>query len=245
MIIEYHRPTRKEEAFALLSRKTPKTVPLGGGTLLSQSRKGEDLAVVDLQALGMRDIQVISGNLQIGANVTLQKLIAYPEITPAFRTSLVMECNFNLRQMSTIGGTLASISGGSAFHALLMAAEADIELEPEKRVFRYSEFSPQKSLFNPGFISALRIPLGIKTSLKSVSRTPESESIICLCGAITPNQTIRITMTRQDLPKPQLIFAGNNPKAEAIPNPYPPDAYKSSVFSELVGRVLTDLEGGK
>ncbi len=36
MIIEYHRPETLEQALALLSRKNPPTLPLGGGSYLSR-----------------------------------------------------------------------------------------------------------------------------------------------------------------------------------------------------------------
>jgi CO/xanthine dehydrogenase FAD-binding subunit len=245
MISEYHRPAKIEEVLALLSRKTPKTVPLGGGTSISQSRQKEDLAVVDLQSLGMREIEVSDGKLNIGANVTLQQFIANNQVSTAFRTAAQMECNYNLRQMATIGGTIASFSGRSAFHALLLATEAEIELEPRKNILRYSEFIKPEKHAEPGFISSISIPLQTKTALRSISRTPESESILCVCGGIDSAGLIRITITRQDSHFPEILFKGTQLDTKAIPNPYPGDAYKSAAFQELLGRVLSDLQGGK
>ena len=55
MITIYHRPQTLEEALRLISRPSPRTVPLGGGTLLSHGAT-EALEVVDLQALGLASL---------------------------------------------------------------------------------------------------------------------------------------------------------------------------------------------
>ena len=51
MILEYHRPQTLEAALALLSRQSPLTVPMGGGSALNRPDP-TPVAVVDLQALG-------------------------------------------------------------------------------------------------------------------------------------------------------------------------------------------------
>ena len=74
MITTYHRPKSLDDALKLLSRRTPITVPLGGGTVLSHQR-GEDIEVVDLQALGLNGILERGKLLEVGATVTLQQLL--------------------------------------------------------------------------------------------------------------------------------------------------------------------------
>ncbi len=73
MILEYHRPKSLEEAIDLLNRVSPVSVPLGGGTFLSQNVK-EAVAVVDLQAVGLDRIEIQGNSLLVGATVTLQQL---------------------------------------------------------------------------------------------------------------------------------------------------------------------------
>jgi CO/xanthine dehydrogenase FAD-binding subunit len=50
MIVEYHRPPTLDLALQLLSRQSPVTVPMGGGTILNQPSP-VPIAVVDLQEL--------------------------------------------------------------------------------------------------------------------------------------------------------------------------------------------------
>ena len=88
MIIEYLRPDTIEEAIDLLNRQNPKSIPLGGGTSLAQMRSGDATAVIDLQALGMRKIEIKNDFLEIGANVTLQQLHDYSQVPPLFKQLL-------------------------------------------------------------------------------------------------------------------------------------------------------------
>ena len=69
MILEYYRPETLEEALSLLSQTSPKTVPLGGGTVVN-APSAEDYAVVDLQGLGWDKIEQKGRDLQIGATAS-------------------------------------------------------------------------------------------------------------------------------------------------------------------------------
>ena len=71
MIIEYHRPETLESALALLARSTPETVPLGGGSAINRPSPAE-LAVVDLQALGLDSLQVRGNSLELGARLLVR-----------------------------------------------------------------------------------------------------------------------------------------------------------------------------
>ncbi len=74
MITAYHRPESIDEALRLIGRSSPRTVPLGGGTLLSHAASGT-LEVVDLQALGLGNIAKRGNILNVGATATLQALL--------------------------------------------------------------------------------------------------------------------------------------------------------------------------
>ena len=57
MIIDYSRPKSIKEAVDLLARKDPKSIPLAGGSVISKY-KGDPVAVIDLQDLGLDKIDV-------------------------------------------------------------------------------------------------------------------------------------------------------------------------------------------
>jgi CO/xanthine dehydrogenase FAD-binding subunit len=86
MIVEYHRPETLETALDLLARPGVVTVPLGGGTILNQPSP-DPVAVVDLQALGLNNLEEKWKKLQLGATVTLQRLLDF-EIVPALKAAI-------------------------------------------------------------------------------------------------------------------------------------------------------------
>ena len=250
MIIEYLRPDTIEEAIDLLNRQNPRSIPLGGGTSLAQMRSGDATAVIDLQALGMRKIEIKNDFLEIGANVTLQQLHDFSQVPPAFQAAITREGNFNLRQKATVGGTVASAGGGSPFNALLQAGDAEIIWQPGLKPFSFKEFNRDNRKNNQGFISGIRIPYTSNYALESVSRTPLSESIICVCGAIQLDGTSRIVITEASNPLASVLFEGRlNPgepdphliSAKWVEKNNIPDQYVGGILIELLDRVITDL----
>src|SRR5512143_3080838 len=121
MITEYKRPTTMEEALELLAQ--PNTVPLGGGTILTQ-KKDETLTVVDLQALGLNKIYKTGEKLEIGATATLSQLRESQYIPPALVQAIELETPLNLRNMGTVAGTLITCDGRSTFGAAMLALDA-------------------------------------------------------------------------------------------------------------------------
>jgi CO/xanthine dehydrogenase FAD-binding subunit len=250
MIIEYLRPDTIEEAIDLLKRQNPRSIPLGGGTSLAQMRSGESTAVIDLQALGMREIKIKNGFLGIGANVTLQQLHDFLQVPPAFQAAISKEGNFNLRQMATVGGTVASAGGGSPFNALLQAGNAEIIWQPASKSFSFKEFTQDYRINNPGFISEIRIPYTSSYALVSVSRTPLSESIICVCGAVQLDGTSRIVITEASKPIASLLFEGvlnpGEPDPHFIASKWvdknnKQDKYRREILIELLDRLINEL----
>ncbi len=250
MIIEYLRPDTLEEAINLLNRREPKSIPLGGGTNLAQKRSDDAIAVIDLQALGMREIVLKNGYLEIGANVTLQRIYDSPQVPAAIRASVAREGNFNLRQMATIGGTVASSDCGSPFVALLQAGDAEIIWEPGHEPFKLIEFTPVFRRDHPGFISSLKIPLPSKFAMESVSRTPLSESILCVCGAQNQAGNTRILIADSSKSLAGVIFEGALQPGKPDPimlasnwveNGNIRDPYLGNVLGELIDRLLTEL----
>jgi len=135
MIVEYHRPKDKNEALELIGRSNPPTLPLGGGTLLARP-SNEEFAVVDLQDLGLNQINTSQNSLSIGATVTLQSLLDFLldlelEVFKGkfnLEKAIQHEAAFNLRQVASIGGTIVSAGGRSPFVTSLLALDAVLKV---------------------------------------------------------------------------------------------------------------------
>jgi CO/xanthine dehydrogenase FAD-binding subunit len=176
MITAYHRPKTLEEALTLLAQ--PNRSPLGGGTLLSHSTS-DVVEAVDLQALSLDSVRKSGNNLEIGATVTLQRLLDSGECPEPLRSALRLEAPLNLRNAASAAGTLVSCDGRSTFVSVLFALDAKLELRPSadrSQALSVGEFLPLRPR---GLITSFTIPLHAKLAFEYVSRTPADKPIVC------------------------------------------------------------------
>jgi CO/xanthine dehydrogenase FAD-binding subunit len=179
MITAYHRPKTLDEALTLLAQ--PNMLPLGGGTLLSRPQS-EPVEVVDLQSLGLDAIKKSGNNLEIGAAVTLQRLLENGHCPEALKAALKLEAPLNLRNAATVAGALVSCDGRSTVATVMLALDAKIEQtmlaksKTETRLSNIGEFLPLRP---SGLITLLTIPLNVKLAFDYVSRTPADTPIVC------------------------------------------------------------------
>ena len=219
MIIEYHRPESLTEALELLARQSPRTVPLGGGTVLSRNQK-EDLAVVDLQRLGLNKIEREGQMLRLGATVTLQALLESRELPDELCDSLCEsirhEAGVNIRQVAPLGGTLASCGGRSPFVTALLALDPRLEWVPGDEVQPLGDSLPLREEFNRGrMIAAVRIPLNARLRFAMVARAPMDQPIVCAAVAQWLSGRTRVTLGGHGK-TPILAMDGPEPGGAAV-----------------------------
>jgi putative selenate reductase FAD-binding subunit len=180
MITTYHRPQSLDEALTLLTQ--PNRIPLGGGTLLSQSTT-DPVEVVDLQALSLDSINKSGNNLEIGATVTLQQLLESVHCPEALKSALKLEASLNIRNSATVAGTLVACDGRSTFAAVLLALDAKLEMRKpaeEPQTSNIGEFLPLRPR---GLITSITLPLNTGLAFDYVSRTPADKPIVCTAVA--------------------------------------------------------------
>ena len=189
MITAYHRPQTLDEALALLTQ--PNTLPLGGGTLLSQPTT-DPVSVVDLQRLGLASLRVKGNDLEIGATCTLQSLFESKDCPESLKAAIKLEAPLNIRNTATVAGTLVSADGRSPFAAMLLAMDAKITVvSGQTSVVSAGEFL----LTRPhGLITSITIPLNTKTAFEFVSRTPADKPIVCAAIAQWNSGRTRLTL---------------------------------------------------
>jgi CO/xanthine dehydrogenase FAD-binding subunit len=176
MITNYFRPQTLEEALKLLAQ--PETRPLGGGTWINQPHD-ESFAVVDLQALGLNQIQKVGNNLEIGACVTLQQLLAAADCPAALIQTIQLESALNVRNAATVAGVLVTCDGRSAFGTAMLALDVRLTVaggpktETVYGLMEYLAIRPQ------GLITKITLPLNAKLAFESVARSPMDRPIVC------------------------------------------------------------------
>lgn len=194
MIIEYHRPQTLAEAIHLLQRKHPPTRPLGGGTAID-FKGDQPIAVVDLQSLGLDTIVRHGHLLQIGATVTLQQLMEFPDIPPALGTAIRHQVTYNLRHQATVGGSLASADGRSPFGVAMLALDVQLKLVPDERTLSYGDFLALRDEFLSGnLITSVSLNVQARLCYEFVARTPADLPIVCAALARFPSGRLRFVL---------------------------------------------------
>jgi CO/xanthine dehydrogenase FAD-binding subunit len=188
MINEYHRPMTVEEAVSLLMRKDPKTLPLGGGTILSKSP--EDVAVVDLQDLGLDKIQQEDGRTILGSMVKLETLIRHYGKSSTIGRAIQIEAGQNIRNMATIGGTFVAGGGRSALLTVLLASQAEVVMLPGNVHISVEQWLKERSglVEKKILISQIEILDAEKTLFESVGRSPNDQPIVCCAVSMIKNE---------------------------------------------------------
>ena len=133
----YYRPESMDQALKYLS--LPDTTPLAGGTELLAQEAGVSLAVVDLQDLGINQIESAGDRLRIGAMVTLSGLSEYIEkeqgtaaATPLLRKAIQQAGPNTYRNAATLGGVIASRLPDSELLAAMLVLDAVLTLQTGK-----------------------------------------------------------------------------------------------------------------
>lgn len=256
MIIEYHRPTNLQEALALLARKEPLTVPLGGGTVLSQ-QDSPDFAVVDLQELGFNTIERNGQSLSVGACVTLQQLLDFENLPASvgdnLRQSLLHETTFNMRHMATLAGTLVSCDGRSTFTTALLALDSRLIWAPGKDHQPLGDYLPLREPFGQSrLLVSVHIPIGLHLQFAVVSRTPVDRPLVCVALATWPSGRMRVALGGHGK-APILAMDGPGPGGAVMAareayrfaeDDWASAGYRMDVAGKLVQRLLAEGSNG-
>lgn len=151
MISEYCRPSTIDEAVTLLIDRGKDRQPLAGGTSLSREQTSIT-GVVDLQDIGMDQIENRGQRIMAGAMVRLNMLLDHPEIHPEIKRAIRIDNNENIRNMATLGGSLVTCDGRSILGAVLLAMDATLTWEPGGERVRMGNWLPLRSQEAPGIL---------------------------------------------------------------------------------------------
>mgnify|MGYP001852168787 FL=1 len=130
-IKSYVFPESLEEADELLHRDCRNNAVLGGCCWLKLGRRRIRWAI-DLTRLGLDQIEVKDGFLELGACVTLRQLETHPAVTARFDgllgESVSHIVGVPFRNCATVGGSVFSRFGFSDLTCALLALEASVVL---------------------------------------------------------------------------------------------------------------------
>ncbi len=259
MILEYHRPETIETALTLLNRPSPVTLPLGGGSVLSQPlahlrtpmvQPETPFAVVDIQALGLDQIGQSGRNLTAGAAVRLESLLQEPAVPEALRQALRLEASANLRNIMTLAGALVSSDGRSPLATVLLALDADLAgvgLNNKEVTWGLGDFLPLRAEVLRGrLITSVTFSLQARCAYCYSARTPADRPIIAAALAAWPSGRVRLVLGGFG-PQPMLVLDGPEPGGLEIAarnafayagDEWATAEYRSATAAELTSRCM-------
>jgi CO/xanthine dehydrogenase FAD-binding subunit len=197
MIIEYNRPESMEETIDLLSRDEPHTIVLGGGLFINEVLK-EQVAVADIQNLGLNRVEKKGKELFMGAGATLQDLLIHNKVPPVVKGAIKYQENYNRRQMATLAGTLIIATGRSAIATVMLALDAELHLigrsKKEKKLL-LGDFLPlRKEKLNGNLVTQIVIPANTSSAFHYVARSPSDLPIVAVGVSQWPSGRTRVVL---------------------------------------------------
>lgn len=181
--MKYYRPSTLIEAVTLLQQ--PGSAALAGGTHLLAERPAGLAAVVDLSALGLEYVRREGDFLAAGAMTHLQTLAAATDIGGSagdvLREAARLALPRPLRDMATLGGTVAWGDGELVTALLALGAEVKLQAEAESWISLDDFLAERETYLAPGcLIVAVRWPVSAASgcALARVARTPADHAIL-------------------------------------------------------------------
>ncbi len=257
----YHRPDNLAAAWRAL--QTPDTHPLGGGTkLLAGHLPLTVTGVVDLQHLGLNQIALQDGRLQVGATVRLTDWDAFldeqPDSSPAplLRSGIRRSGPNTYRNAATAGGTIAGRLADSELLAALLVLDVQLELYQQNQAVPLADYLV--SAQSPHLITRILVPWQVgQGASERVARTPADYPIVSITGWQGQAGLIRLAATGlakrpfrlPDIEGPltteTIAAATENAHNSAVhPGDFRGDAgYRADMAAVLTRRVLQQMAG--
>lgn len=211
---DYVRSDTVEEALDVLARYGEDARVLAGGqTLVAMLnlRLVETKVIVDISRLKELDtIRVTGGTLEVGAAVTQNKLLAWPELSaraPLLAQMLPFVGHFQTRNRGTVCGSLAHADPSSELPLALAMLDGEVVLKSKRatRTLKASEF--QTGMLTTArqpdeLIVAARFSLASgKTAFREVARRHGDFAIVSVAARRIDGTRLRLGIGGAD-PKP-------------------------------------------
>jgi len=196
---DYVRPDTVDEVLALLAEHGEEARILAGGQSLVPMlnlRLIETAVLIDISRLAELDsIRVAGGALEVGAAVTQNKLLAWPDLArefPLLAAGLPFVGHFQTRNKGTVCGSIAHADPSSELPLALAVYGGDVVLRSKargERVLNIAEF--QKGMLATArapdeLITAVRFPAlaGWGAAFREVARRHGDFAIVAVGGLV-------------------------------------------------------------
>ena len=178
----YERPKTIEEAYALIAAEHG--LPVAGGAWSHMMVKSVPLAV-DLSGLSLRYIRDAGETVEIGAMATARDAeTSSPlaaEFGPLFRDATSHLVGVQLRNIITLGGSVAGKYGFSDINTVLLALNAELYFHGGHRIDMESFLTAPRD--KPFLLEKIVARKGAKAAFQSLRATANDFAILNACAA--------------------------------------------------------------
>lgn len=201
---DYHRPDSIDAAVKLLADLGDDARPLAGGHSLIPAMKlrlAQPKALVDLGAVAeLRRIEERGGKISIGAMATHAEILASSLLAtraPILPAAARHIGDTQVRNLGTIGGSLAHADPGADWPAVVLAADAELEIASvgKRRTVSASDFFVDllQTALQPGEL-LVRISAAPTGDSVAYVKTEQKASGFAICGvaAVVDRSTKRV-----------------------------------------------------
>jgi len=196
-IKSYHRPETVEAALDLLVRPGIATAVLAGGTELNAHKlEGVD-EVVDLQAVGLDDIQRAGDRLLVGAMTRLQAIVEAEEVPTLVRETAHREGPNTFCNQGALGGVVVDADPESELLAALLVFEADVRVQTMAgtNTLPLGDFlADVAGAVEGGIVTEISLATDGQTASERVARTPADKPIVAAVGRKTADGRVLLAL---------------------------------------------------
>jgi len=227
---QYLRPTSLEEALTSLREGGKGARVIGGGIELVLFSPPDVTTLIDLSELSLSYIKENEAGLAIGATTTLTQIIGHQTVAQYLDGVIVgmlhQVASPLLRNLATIGGSLASANPWSDVIPLFLALDAKVTLFDGKyRSIPLSDLYPTRSHLSGSILTEVLLPVPAPRTAASFHQFSRTGFDVALlnCACLVKVDAGRCTVVR--------IVAGGTPRlGAALP----------AAEEALMGMELTD-----
>jgi len=240
----YHRPANVNEALKLLARPNINTIIIAGGTYINPNMPEMVDEVVDLQTVGLTNIDYTGKGLSLGAMTRLQTIVTDDRTPPLLREAARREGPNTLRNAATVGGTVASPYKDSELLAALLVFNAEVKVQTSgdtKKIPLVDFLLDVPTALSGGLVTAISLASMGKTASARVGRTPADRPIVAALARLGEDGKIRLALT--GVANTPVLVDSNNVKAAINPTGdfRGSTEYRRQMAATLAKRVVDEL----
>jgi aerobic carbon-monoxide dehydrogenase medium subunit len=253
--VRYHRATSVEDALDVLA-SDEEARPLAGGQSLipvMKLRVARPSLVVDIGRLELNGIEYPAGTMRIGALATWDDLARARSIP--LQAAALADCaagigDLQVRNLGTLGGSLAHADPASDMPAVLLALGADVHTRSQSRsrTFAVGDLlvGPFRTSLEPGeLITAISVhvpPSGAASAYIALEHPASGFALAGAAAVALPDGTSRIAVTGIAA-TPLLLENGDDPLAalaavEVFGDRFAPAEYRRGLAATVARRAL-------